>query len=133
MRAAYQSAIYRRALNQIIAAPSPDGHGWTIANGDLQFKWMADDPAPQSILQQVHCKCKKMNALPSYAPVSAKDCPAQISAVVITAKIVFNLHLISDGDENDDDDDDDDDDRGYMHSYHALCELSAFSWLDCGV
>ena len=63
-RSAYQAAIYRRCLEQFISAPDPVDHGWKMDNGNLVIDWMKLPPAPPSVLQNVHCKCKttKCNA-----------------------------------------------------------------------
>lgn len=58
-RACYQSAIHRRATQQFIEAPSPDGHGWVIDDGELRIKWMSKTPAPPELMARVHCGCKK--------------------------------------------------------------------------
>lgn len=57
-RANYQAAIHRRALDPFINAPSPDGFGWIVKDGDLIISWMTKDPAPQQILGSLHCGCK---------------------------------------------------------------------------
>jgi len=60
MRATYQAAIYRRALQNIISAPSPVGYGWILDDEDaLTFEWMSLAPAPINVLKHVHCKCRK--------------------------------------------------------------------------
>ena len=48
-RAAFQTAIYRRSLKPIMAAPSPVGRGWKLVNGGLEFDWLADKPAPPCV------------------------------------------------------------------------------------
>lgn len=58
-RANYQAAVHRRCLQGCINAPSPVGHGWKLEDSSLAFVWMTIDPAPQSVLKTVHCKCKK--------------------------------------------------------------------------
>ena len=59
LRANYQCAIYRRACQRAISAPSTDGHGWRMENGTLVVNWMTEAPAPDNVLQDVHCRCKK--------------------------------------------------------------------------
>ena len=63
MRANYQCGIYRRSLLPMISAPSPDGNGWTVENDDIIISWMSDPPAPESVLKNVHCSCKKNRCL----------------------------------------------------------------------
>ena len=42
----------------MMCAPSPIGNGWDIEDGQLTVKWMTRNPAPDSVLQVVHCGCK---------------------------------------------------------------------------
>lgn len=58
-RANYQTGIYRRSLVAKISAPSPVHHGWKISDDVLEIDWMVNEPVPRSLLQQIHCKCKK--------------------------------------------------------------------------
>lgn len=58
-RANYQSGIYRRSLIAKMSALSPIPHGWKVSYDVLEIDWMADEPVPRSLLQQIHCKCKK--------------------------------------------------------------------------
>ena len=37
-RSLYQAAIWRRALTQIIDAPDPSNHGWTVQNGFVSYR-----------------------------------------------------------------------------------------------
>jgi len=41
--------------------PDPDGHGWTKDEGSpkLGIDWMHGQPAPDSVLELLACKCKK--------------------------------------------------------------------------
>lgn len=57
-RANYQAAIWRRATESIISPPSPDKHGWSIDQGQINIKWMSQDPAPANILNTIYCSCK---------------------------------------------------------------------------
>lgn len=58
-RANYQCAIFKRALEQYIRAPSPALHGWIIEESRLSIKWMGQPPAPEELLTQTKCSCKK--------------------------------------------------------------------------
>ena len=52
---------YPQACNypNFLASPSPVGHGWKLEDNQLQIVWGTQEPAPQSILECVHCKCQK--------------------------------------------------------------------------
>ena len=59
-RVSYVTAIIKQALELNVEYPSPQGHGWIITgSGDLEIKWMAQKPAPDSILEMVSCNCKR--------------------------------------------------------------------------
>ncbi|XP_049332864.1 uncharacterized protein LOC111197609 isoform X2 [Astyanax mexicanus] len=58
-RANYQAAVMRHSLKSKICAPSPIGNGWHLENGELAVTWMTKLPAPESVLQVVHCSCKQ--------------------------------------------------------------------------
>lgn len=49
----------RRSLTGMMCAPSPIGNGWGMEDGELTVTWMTRNPAPDSVLQVVHCNCKK--------------------------------------------------------------------------
>ena len=55
-KANYQAAIWRRALNARPDVQNPQGHGWISMNGYLYTDWM-DLPAPEAILELIHCNC----------------------------------------------------------------------------
>ena len=59
LRANYQCAIHRLSLDAEICAPSPLNHGWTEDEGRLVFTWMTLPLAPDDIIKNVQCKCKK--------------------------------------------------------------------------
>jgi len=56
-RAKYQAAIHRRSLQNSISAPSPHNNGWLLKENELFIHWMSRDPAPQSVLLNIRCKC----------------------------------------------------------------------------
>ena len=58
-RANYQAAKMRHSLKGIMSAPSPNGNGWHIEDGELKVTWMTTNPAPESVLKVVHCSCKQ--------------------------------------------------------------------------
>ena len=58
MRAGYQAAIWRRALEAKPDILHPSGHGWTLDTaGVLSIHWMDQLPAPQALLELVSCGC----------------------------------------------------------------------------
>ena len=57
-RTTYQSCIWKKALQQIIAAPSINGYGWSIIDNKLEIIWMTVPPAPDVLLENVNCKCQ---------------------------------------------------------------------------
>ena len=59
-RANYQAAIWRRALKADIHAPSPHDNDWIIAaNNQVLVRWMSQEQAPQELLKNYSCNCKK--------------------------------------------------------------------------
>lgn len=58
-RDGYQAARWRRALDNLINAPSATGHGWCLNNGTLGIKWITQDLAPSDVLKDVFCPCNK--------------------------------------------------------------------------
>ena len=50
-RANYVAGIWKRALTATSDIPSPCGHAWDQANGQLEIKWMNQKPAPDSLLE----------------------------------------------------------------------------------
>lgn len=59
LRANYQTSVLRKSLLCEIKKPCPSAHGWKVFNNCLKIDWMSLKPVPDSILYQVHCKCKK--------------------------------------------------------------------------
>ena len=57
-RANYQAAIWRKALQPFIMAPDITNHGWAVANNMVSIVWMGLPPAPDGVLENVHCGCK---------------------------------------------------------------------------
>ena len=58
-RANCVASIWKRALTATSDIPSPCGHGWVQANGQLEIKWTNQKLAPDSLLQFLSCSCKK--------------------------------------------------------------------------
>ena len=56
----YQAAVWRKALQPNINAPSPNGNGWVVdANNEVLVRWMTQEQAPSEVLQNYSCHCKK--------------------------------------------------------------------------
>jgi hypothetical protein len=59
-RANYQCYIWRHANQPVQNLPNFCDHGWKIDDqGDVLVNWMTLPPAPDSVLEFVHCKCTK--------------------------------------------------------------------------
>ena len=59
-RLAYQAAIWQNALNAIIECPNITNHGWLVDDkGNVSINWMDLPPAPDGILENIECSCKK--------------------------------------------------------------------------
>ena len=59
-RAAYQAAIWHKALQPVVEYPEITNHGWQVENEtDVKIDWMDLPPAPDGILENVDCSCKK--------------------------------------------------------------------------
>lgn len=57
-RANYQAAIWLNCLQPHMTIPPPSENGWQIIEGQLEVVWMTIPPAPDSLLENVHCGCK---------------------------------------------------------------------------
>ena len=58
-RANFQSAIYKRSLQQRPDIPSPVDYGWKLHDNELEIDGMNMQPAQESILELSTCTCKK--------------------------------------------------------------------------
>ncbi len=86
VRANYQNAIWHRSLQADPQTPSPlDSNGWVLSdNGELMINWMTGEPAPDTVLEFLSCKCKKscklprcqcmVNGLPCTQACTLQDC-----------------------------------------------------------
>lgn len=108
-RANYQSAIWRRCLENNAEVPDPKEHGWTTDDdGSLTIQWMQGAPAPEAVLQMLSCKCTRICKLP--------DCTCMANQLKCTdmCKLQTCTNQKTDEDEDDaevdaDDSDSDDD------------------------
>ena len=65
-QANYQSYIWKRALRISTDEASPDGNRWCMStDGCLEVVWSDTAPAPESIIELVSCKCKRLKCLES--------------------------------------------------------------------
>ena len=54
------SSNWKNALNAIVDCPNIINHGWLVdENGNLSINWMDLPPAPDGILENIECSCKK--------------------------------------------------------------------------
>ena len=61
-RANFQSAIYKRSLQQRPDIPSPVDCSWKLHDdNELEIDWMNMQPAQESILELSTCTCEKVN------------------------------------------------------------------------
>ena len=59
-RVMFQATIWRRSLNPIMNCPDFAEHGWIVdKEGKVSIDWMDLPPAPDGILENVQCSCKK--------------------------------------------------------------------------
>ena len=59
-RVIFRAAIWRRSLNSIMNFPNLVGHGWIIdKEGKVSIDWMDLPPAPDGLLENIQCACKK--------------------------------------------------------------------------
>ena len=56
-RANYQTAIWKRCMDNEIESPSPHGHGWIVRGGEISISWMTQPRAPSKVLDIVKCSC----------------------------------------------------------------------------
>ena len=65
-RANYQTAIWRRSLENRPEIPSPLRHGWTQDENKLGIDWMTGPPAPAAVLELLSCSCTRSCKLPNF-------------------------------------------------------------------
>ena len=59
-RAVYHAAIWQKALNAMIECPHIANYGWLVdEDGNVSINWMDLRPAPDGILENIECYCKK--------------------------------------------------------------------------
>ena len=57
-RANYQSFI-RRSLEAETEIPSPADNGWVVQGSSITIKWMSISPAPNALIEIIHCSCER--------------------------------------------------------------------------
>ena len=108
-RANYQAAIWRRALQTHINAPSPQESGWMIAaNNQISVRWMTQEQAPPELLETYACKCKKNKCSNNQCSCvrSGVSCTELCSCISCSndSETVVEVELLNDVSEDDDDD-----------------------------
>ena len=59
-RVMFQATIWRKSLNPMMNCPDLAEHGWIVdEEGKVSIDWMDLPPAPDGILENVQCACKK--------------------------------------------------------------------------
>ena len=66
----YQTAIWRRSLENRPEIPSPLRHGWTQDENKLGIDWMTGQPAPVAVLELLSRSCKRSCKLPNCSCLS---------------------------------------------------------------
>ena len=82
-------------LQPLINAGSPDGHGWKVSadESELEITWMTIPPAPDMILQFVHCNCKTSCKNNRCSCVKAGlECTDLCNCCIVVTKIVAIIH-----------------------------------------
>ena len=51
--------MWKTSLSNDATVPSPNGHGWKISYDTLDFVWMTQRPAPDSMLELITCSCRR--------------------------------------------------------------------------
>ncbi|KAL2102045.1 hypothetical protein ACEWY4_003806 [Coilia grayii] len=74
-RASYQAAVHRRSLECRPDVPPPVNHGWKMVGGVYEVDWMTLPPAPEAILELVHCSCKKTHCVKGRCTCKLHDLP----------------------------------------------------------
>ena len=59
LRANYQSAVWRRALESNPIYPSIENHGWKMTTERIEIQSMTCRPAPDEVLDLPSCYCKR--------------------------------------------------------------------------
>ncbi|XP_072050216.1 uncharacterized protein [Amphiura filiformis] len=107
MRANYQAAVYKSALDQFPDIPSPHGRGWIVDGESIAIHWTDLAPAPDSILEFVHCDCKKTKCIQGGCSCLEKGLPCTDLCKCVSCENTPQECLTNDGDDNDEDDDSD--------------------------
>lgn len=74
-QANYQAAVHRRSLEANPKVPSPLSHGWKLDGQAYEVEWMTLPPAPDAILELVHCSCKKTQCKTARCTCRLHDLP----------------------------------------------------------
>ena len=58
-RANYQSFIWRSSMEAETEIPSPADNRWANQGSSITIKWMSISPAPNALIEIIHCSCKR--------------------------------------------------------------------------
>ena len=100
-RSVYQAAIWQNALSAMIDCPDITNHGWLVGdNGSVSINWMDLPPAPDGILENVECSCKKGCVTNRCACVKSKlSCTSVCKCVSCVNEKENDDELSSDGED----------------------------------
>ena len=81
----YQASIWRESLKFIVAAPSPEGSGWTRAGTGWRPIWTPLPAAPVGCRELINCSCKA-------APTCSKKCKCRNAGLICTIQCLCRGH-----------------------------------------
>ena len=106
-RANYQAAIWRRALLNVINAPSPEEHGWIINGSEVSIRWMTQGQGPPELMKYYSCKCVKSKCKSNHCScfMSGISCTEMCSCIGCQndEETVVEFQLVNDVSDDDDD------------------------------
>ena len=114
LRANYQSAIWKRCLEQDPEIPPPHGYGWSKnSDGELAIDWGDLPPAPKEVMSLISCSCSgKKKCVKSKSGKGGCSCAKEGLQCTELCKCTgcSNKPTEEDDDSDDDGSDEDDDD-----------------------
>lgn len=114
--AEFFEGVYKRSLHANPEIPSPDHHGWKMENGELIIHWMNLPPAPESLMDLIHCsaKCKKSQCTDANICTCLQNkvpCTDLCKCIRDTCCQITGHNAVDDDDDDTDDNNDDDTDN----------------------
>ena len=108
-RSVYQATIWKNALNAMVDCPDITNHGWLVDDdGNVTINWMDLPPAPDGILENIECSCKKGCASNRCACLKANLSCTSICKCVACSNGKVNANQFSDSEGSSEDDEDSD-------------------------